>query len=170
MFRPVHILGAAAIVAMLAGCSQSDNTTVSNDTGRNTNRNENRDLAPSSRDASAPNRVYAGTNDSNTNSFKDADNTGRNKRDRSDGALTPGDQGGNASDREITQRIRRVLSTNDQFSVMAENIKVITVNGKVTLRGPVKTAEEKQAVQAVAQSVAGAATVDNQLEVKAQTQ
>jgi osmotically-inducible protein OsmY len=152
----------------LAGCSQSDNTTASNDTGRNTNRSENRDLASSSREGSAPNRVYAATNDSN--SPKDADNTGRNTRDRSNATLTAGDQGGSDSDREITQRIRRVLSTNDQFSVLAENIKVITVNGKVTLRGPVKTAEEKQAVQSAAESVAGAASVDNQLEVKAQNQ
>lgn len=168
MFRLVQLLGAAALGAILAGCGQSDNTTASNDTGSNTNRSDNPDLAASGRDAGSPNRVYSA--DTNSNSSKDADNTGLNSRDRGNATLTPGDQGDSDSDREITRRIRRVLSTNDQFSVLAENIKIITVNGKVTLRGPVKTPEEKQAVQSAAQNVAGAASIDNQLEVKAQTQ
>ena len=84
--------------------------------------------------------------------------------------MTPGDQSNSQSDLEITRGIRRALSTNDQFSTDAKNIKIITANGKVTLRGPVKSDEEKQAVRAAAQSAAGNATVDDQLEIKTENQ
>ena len=95
------------------------------------------------------------------------DNTGRNERDRSADALTPEDQGGSASDREITRQIRRAITSDSQYSTMAGNIKIITQNGKVTLRGPVKTADEQQALADLAKKVQGVSSVDNQLEVKA---
>ncbi len=96
-----------------------------------------------------------------------AENTGRNERDRSAGALTPEEQGGNASDREITRQIRRAITSDSQYSTLAGNIKIITQNGKVTLRGPVKTAEEQQALGDLAKKVQGVSSVDNQLEVNA---
>lgn len=95
------------------------------------------------------------------------DNTGRNQRDRSAGTLTPEDQGGSASDREITRQIRRAITSDSQYSTTAGNIKIITQNGKVTLRGPVKTADEQQALADLAKKVQGVSSVDNQLEVKA---
>jgi hyperosmotically inducible periplasmic protein len=98
------------------------------------------------------------------------DNTGRNVRDRSDATLTPGDQGETQADVELTRRIRRALTSNDQLSTDAKNIKVITQNGKVTLRGPVKTEEERRTIASVAQQQAGTAAIDNQLEVKATNQ
>jgi osmotically-inducible protein OsmY len=98
-----------------------------------------------------------------------ADNTARNVRDRAEATLTPGDQGESAADRQTTQRIRRALvSGPGEFSMAAKNIKIITVNGKVTLRGPVKTEAEKAAIANLAKTVAGEANVDDQLEVKAQ--
>ena len=97
------------------------------------------------------------------------DNTGRNVRDRSDTALTPGDQRANNADVDITRRIRRALIGNDQLSAEAKNIKVITSNGKVTLRGPVKNHQELDAIQSIAQQ-AGASSIDNQLEVEATNQ
>ena len=123
---------------------------------------------PTSRDTSVTNRIYS--QDTNTAGLKDADNTGRNVRDHGDATLTSGDQGNSDADREITRQIRRALSTNDQFSVTAKNIKIITVGGKVTLRGPVKTQEEQQSIASTAQSIAGAGSVDNQLEVKSTNQ
>jgi osmotically-inducible protein OsmY len=120
--------------------------------------------ATSRNDTNSASRLYSNTNSDGT--FKNADNTGRNVRDRSDTAVTPGDQGNNNSDVEITRRIRRALSTNDQFSVLAKNIKIITANGKITLRGPVETEQERNAVFSAAKSVSSGNSVENQLEVK----
>jgi len=98
---------------------------------------------------------------------KDADNTARNVRDREGNTLTPGDQGQTESDRTLTQRIRKaIVSENDSFSTTAKNIKIITINGHVTLRGPVNTETERTEIANIAQRIAGANAVDNQLEVK----
>ena len=69
-----------------------------------------------------------------------ADNSGKNVRDRNDATLTSGDQGTSPADRATTTRIRQnLVSGPNDYSTTAKNIKIITVNGKVTLRGPVKT-------------------------------
>ena len=96
----------------------------------------------------------------------DADNTGRNVRDRDDDALTPFDQGESEADRAITQAIRKAVVAEDDLSMNAKNVKIITINGVVTLRGPVKTAEEKATIVALAKKAAGAKSVDDQLEVE----
>src|SRR6187549_3445394 len=93
------------------------------------------------------------------------DNTGVNARDRNDAAKTPIDQNENQADIDITANIRkRVVDT--KMSVNAQNAKIITQDGKVTLRGPVKSAEEKKQIEDIARAVAGADKVDSQLEVK----
>ena len=94
-----------------------------------------------------------------------ADNTKVNQRDREGSATTPIDQGNNASDLETTQQIRKAVVADDSLSFSAKNVKIITTNGKVTLRGPVKSAEEREKIAAMARKIAGAANVDNQLEV-----
>ena len=94
------------------------------------------------------------------------DNTGKNVRDRGDKTLTPMDQGGSASDRELTASIRKAIVNDDSLSTNAHNVKIITVDGVVTLRGPVKTAAEKATVAAAAQKANGVKRVDNQLEVE----
>ena len=96
----------------------------------------------------------------------DADNTGRNVRDRDDRTLTPTDQGNSESDRDITAQIRREIVANDALSTNAHNVKIITMDGVVTLRGPVKTTQEKVTVGAVAQRASGVTRVDNQLEIE----
>ena len=96
---------------------------------------------------------------------KDADNTGKNVRDRSDSALTPGDQGKSPQDVQTTQKIRRAITSDDQLSTTAKNVKIITDNGKVTLRGPVNSQQEKQAIEDAARK-AGVNNIDNQLEIK----
>src|SRR5687768_13853172 len=75
----------------------------------------------------------------NTDPSKDADNTDRNKRDRDNATLTPGDQGNTKEDIEVTRQIRRALMKDKSLSTTAKNIKIITKDGAVTLRGPVKT-------------------------------
>jgi len=76
------------------------------------------------------------------------------------------DQGGSESDRTITQEIRRAVVAQDRFSTNAKNVKIITVDGVVTLRGPVKTADEKATIASLAGRTAGAKRVDNQLELE----
>lgn len=93
------------------------------------------------------------------------DNTEVNVRDRSDAAKTPFDQNENKSDIAVTANIRkRVVDT--KMSVNAQNVKIITQDGKVTLRGPVKSEDEKMQIDKIAHEVAGPANVTNQLEVQ----
>lgn len=100
-------------------------------------------------------------NPDNTN----PDNTNINKRDRNDQTLTPLDQSNNEADTKITQAIRKSIVKND-FSMDAKNIKIITQNGEVTLRGPVNNKGEAEKIAALAKSVPGIKTLNNQLEVK----
>jgi osmotically-inducible protein OsmY len=95
----------------------------------------------------------------------DETNTAMNVRDREGALPTPIDQSNRPEDLEITQRIRQAILEDQALSVSAENIKVITVNGKVTLRGPVKSQAEKAAIVAKARQIAGTNQVDDQLEV-----
>lgn len=94
-----------------------------------------------------------------------ADNSGKNVRDRADQALTSGDQSNSPADVAITTEIRKAVVADDNLSVNAQNIKIITVNGVVTLRGPVKNAAEKETIAAKAQKVVGVTRVDNQIEL-----
>lgn len=96
---------------------------------------------------------------------RDASNTGINKRDRDDKTLTPMDQMNNPSDLKITQEIRQALMK-DKFSMDAKNIKVITRNGAVTLRGPVKSTTELKKISALVESLPGITSITNQLQVK----
>ena len=94
------------------------------------------------------------------------DNTGRNVRDRGGDTLTPGDQSENQADRTLTQQIRKAVVADDSLSTTAKNIKIITNNGVVTLRGPVQDSHEKAKIEAKAQQFAGTGKIDNQHEVK----
>jgi hyperosmotically inducible periplasmic protein len=94
------------------------------------------------------------------------DNTKVNERDTNSAVPTPGDQGNNASDLKITQQIRQAVMADGSLSFTAKNVKIITQNGKVTLRGPVNSEDERNRIEAAARKVAGATLVDNQLEVK----
>ncbi len=95
-----------------------------------------------------------------------ADNTATNERDRSGETKTSGDQSNSSADLKITQVIRQALMKDDQLSMTAKNIKIITANGQVTLRGPVKTAQEKSKIDQLARSAASGAKIENQLDVK----
>jgi hyperosmotically inducible protein len=94
------------------------------------------------------------------------DNTGRNVRDSEGSTLTPMDQSENEADVTLTQQIRKAVMEDDTLSMTAKNIKIITVNGVVTLRGPVDNEQERNRIVAKAEQLAGAKKVDSQLEVK----
>ena len=97
------------------------------------------------------------------------DNTARNVRDRDDRTLTPLSQGTSKADVATTSQIRKEIIAVKDLSVNAKNVKIITIEGRVTLRGPVKTADEKRLIGEIADRVVTAANVDNQLEVKLTT-
>jgi hyperosmotically inducible protein len=95
------------------------------------------------------------------------DNTKTNKKDRSKAEPTADQGKDNASDREIMQKIRKSLMEDSALSTYAHNVKIIADHGKVTLKGPVRSEEEKATVEKKAEEVAGAGNVTSELTVKA---
>ncbi len=93
-------------------------------------------------------------------------NSGRNERDRNGQTLTSFDQGTSKADVDMTAQIRKGIMAGKNMSVNAQNVKIITNQGRVTLRGPVNTAEEKRAIGEIAERIARPGNVDNQLEIK----
>jgi osmotically-inducible protein OsmY len=94
-----------------------------------------------------------------------ADNTKVNQRDRNQNEPTADQQKENTNDRQLTQQIRRAIVKDKNLSSDAHNVKIVTQNGAVTLKGPVKSEEEKQAVESKAAEVAGADKVNSELQV-----
>lgn len=94
-----------------------------------------------------------------------ADNTKVNKRDQNNQTLTPMDQSNSKSDLQITGAIRKSL-IRQHLSMDAKNIKIITINGDVTLRGPVSSRTEIDKVVEITKSIPGIKKLNNQLEVK----
>lgn len=94
------------------------------------------------------------------------DNTAVNKQDRDKTAPTADQGKNNLSDREMMQHIRRDVVKDKSLSSYAHNVKIISDHGKVTLKGPVHSEEEKRAIEEHARKYAGDGNVDNQLSVK----
>jgi len=101
-----------------------------------------------------------------TDTTTDADNTRINVRDRQDQTLTPLNQGNSKADVATTAQIRKEILAAKNMSVNAQNVKIITIDGQVTLRGPVNTAEEKRLIREIADRSTHSGDVDNQLEVQ----
>jgi hyperosmotically inducible protein len=95
------------------------------------------------------------------------DNTAKNQRDRSGETQTSGDQSNNSDDIKVTAAVRQAIVGDKSLSMTAKNVKIINNNNVITLRGPVDSAQEKSRIAQLAQSAAGGAKIDNQLEVKA---
>jgi len=94
------------------------------------------------------------------------DNTKVNKGDRSSTATTAEKQKENALDRDLTAKIRKAIVAEKSLSTYAHNVKIITQDGTVTLKGPVRSDAEVQTIIAKATEIAGANKVVNQMEVK----
>jgi osmotically-inducible protein OsmY len=97
-----------------------------------------------------------------------ADNTKANERDRSSNEPTADQQKDNRSDRDITQQIRQSIMKDKSLSAYAHNVKIITQNGQVRLKGPVRSEDEKRAIEAKAAEVAGENKVSSELNIKPQ--
>lgn len=150
---------AGSLCAVVGGCDQrSPSGTTNPPTTGSTG-------TPTPTDSRTP--APAPTTDSRTPAPNQPDNTGVNRRDTGPGATppTPTDQAENETDRRITADIRKAI-IDDNLSVNADNCKIITKDGVVTLRGPVNSQAEKDAVEAKARAVAGVRNVTNELEIK----
>jgi hyperosmotically inducible protein len=95
-----------------------------------------------------------------------SDNTKVNKRDRSASEPTADQAKNGKSDREIMRQIRRAVVKDKNLSGYGHNCKIIAEHGKVTLKGPVHTDEEKKAIEEIATRIAGDGNVTNELTVK----
>jgi hyperosmotically inducible protein len=93
------------------------------------------------------------------------DNTKTNQGDASKNAKTADQQKMNPADRETTKKIRSALMDDKSLSTYAHNIKIITTDGMVTLKGPVRSEDEKSAIEAKAREIAGNSNVTNNLTV-----
>lgn len=100
------------------------------------------------------------------NSSPAADNTKVNQRDRDNNQPTADQQKDNRADRDITQQIRQSITKDKSLSTYAHNVKIITQGGMVTLKGPVRSEDEKNAIEAKAVAIAGDGKVTNNLDVK----
>jgi hyperosmotically inducible protein len=94
-----------------------------------------------------------------------ADNTKVNQRDRDKAEPTADQQKDNATDRQLAQQIRKAIVKDKSLSTYGHNVKVIAQNGMVTLKGPVKSEEEKQAIENKAAQIAGADKVTSDIQV-----
>ena len=93
------------------------------------------------------------------------DNSRTNRRDRDRSAPTADRQKMSATDRELARKIRAALHDDKSLSTYAHNVKIISRDGRVTLKGPVRSEEEKTAIESKATEIAGAGNVTNELEV-----
>ena len=94
-----------------------------------------------------------------------ADNSAINARDESGATLTPRDQPNNATDIKVEADVRSAIVGDKTLSTLAHNVKIVTANGTVTLRGPVRTVAEKERVAKLAMNTSGVARVENLIDV-----
>jgi len=140
--KQLAILAGLFLVLGAAACSKSDNNSGTSGSSSSTTP-DNRTASSSSNTASDANQTAS------------ASNTG----------VTASDQPENDADRKVVQDVRKALTSDDSLSTSAQNVTVVSANGKITLRGSVKDQSEKQKIQDKAMQVAGVTNVDNQLTV-----
>jgi hyperosmotically inducible periplasmic protein len=98
----------------------------------------------------------------------EADNTKQNSSQQNKDTETAVKQSNNKDDLALTQKIRQAVIKDGSLSMNAKNVKIIAQDGKITLKGPVDTQQEKETIGSEAGGIAGKDKVDNQLEVKAE--
>jgi hyperosmotically inducible periplasmic protein len=98
----------------------------------------------------------------------EADNTKGNSSEQNKKTDTAEKQSNSKSDLALTQKIRQAVMKDGSLSMNAKNAKIIAQDGKITLKGPVDSQQEKDTIAAKAGEIAGKDKVDNQLEVKAE--
>lgn len=114
--------------------------------------------------------VPAWAQDTSANPQSRGDNSKVNQRDQSASEPTADQQKENPSDRQLTKEIRKSLINDKSLSTYAHNVKVIAENGKVTLKGPVRSQDEKATVLSKAGQVAGQANINDEITVVPQSE
>ncbi|HEY4085340.1 MAG TPA: BON domain-containing protein [Bryobacteraceae bacterium] len=94
------------------------------------------------------------------------DNTKVNQRDRSSAEPTADQQKMNSSDQKLTASIRKSILDDKSLSTYAHNIKIISQDGTVTLKGPVRSEDERKSIVSKATAAAGNAKINDELSVK----
>jgi osmotically-inducible protein OsmY len=156
MKRMLWALVFTSSLCLAVGCSKEG--TTSSSTTSTTDESSKAGLSNSSTSPST-------ANSTSTSTTTDADNTARNA-DNSTLAQTATGQSENKADIDITAAIRKAVVDDKNLSSNAHNVKIMTSGGVVTLRGPVKSEDEKRNIEAKAKQVAGVTRVDNLLEVE----
>ncbi len=110
--------------------------------------------------------VYAQTSNTGKTATPDADNTRMNKADQKNTQPTAQNQSNEKADRELAAAVRKAIVRDKSLSTNAHNVKVIAKDGTVTLRGPVRSDDEKTKVSQLTRQVKGVSNVDDQLLVK----
>jgi|GEM_PF-2873547 len=157
-----------AVASTPASSATDQINNQSNQTNNPSNYSSRNSLADNTDTNLRGNPAYSGMSDSNSmdNSGRvKADNTAVNVRDRGQNTVTPLDQGNSREDTEATAAIRKDIMAREGMSIDAQNVKIITQNGKITLRGTVKTEDEKQFISETARGRFGPQSVDDQLEI-----
>ncbi len=95
-----------------------------------------------------------------------ADNSSMNVRDGAAGTQTPQKQSNSVVDRKLLAAVRRTVVKDKTLSTTAHNVKIMVAGGVVTLRGPVKSDEEKAKIESLAKQIEGVSSVNNELDVK----
>lgn len=116
--------------------------------------------------AGQPLEVQKPGSESQSQTSPNVDNTKLNKRDKGGATKTPQDQTNQVEDRKLLAAVRRAIMSDKSLSTLAHNVKLHVEGGALSLRGPVKSDEEKAKVEALAKQVKGITTTDNQLDVK----
>jgi hyperosmotically inducible periplasmic protein len=106
--------------------------------------------------------------DSTGSDSTEADNTRRNSSEQNKNTETAEKQSNNKDDLALTQKVRQAVMKDGSLSMNAKNVKIIAQDGKITLKGPVNSQQEKDTIGTEAGEIAGKDNVDNQLEVKAE--
>lgn len=97
---------------------------------------------------------------------KDVDNSAYIKKIEQHKEMNSQDQGGSKADIQLTQKIRQEVVKIDSFSTDAKNVKIISLNGKVTLKGSVKSAEEKSKIEQIAMKIASKNKVSSEITIE----
>lgn len=96
---------------------------------------------------------------------QNADNTKINERDQTADEVTADEQGQTPEDLKLTQDIRKAIIDDKSLSMNAHNVKIITLSGVVTLKGPVDNDQESKVIETLATHIAGVNQVKNQINV-----
>jgi osmotically-inducible protein OsmY len=166
--RSTLLLVVAALAGFaLAGCDENTmngtTTTTTPAPGATNDSATNTDSATNS--GSTMPSTGTDTTHGTTSGTLEPDNTARNERDAEGNTKTPIDQDENQADVTTTAEIRKMITGDSNMSINARNVKIVTSQGKVTLRGPVDSEAEKTAIEKFARDVAGENNVTSEIEV-----